>query len=252
MIGIVGGAGPFAGVDLARKICEETLASRDQDHVPFALLSTPERISDRTAFLLGEQVENPGEAIAEVVLALERLGCAVVGLPCHTAHARPIFDVMSAKLARRGSRARVVNMVDETAQVLAERFAPRTKIGVLSTVGSQRAAIYPAVLGAAGFEVVTLPEPRLDELVHRAIYGPTHGIKVTGAPVSARVRRDVLQAVAELREAGAEAVVLGCTELPLAVPETELDGVPIVDPTRILARALLRADAPDRLRPNPI
>jgi aspartate racemase len=248
MIGIVGGAGPFAGVDLARKICEETLVGRDQDHVPFALLSTPERISDRTAFLLGEQVENPGEAIAEVVLALERLGCTVVGLPCHTAHARPIFDAMNAALARRGSRATIVNMVDETAKVLRERFAPRTKIGVLSTVGTQRAAIYPTALGAAGFEVVTLPEPRLDELVHRAIYGPTHGIKVTGAPVSARVRRDVLQATTELREAGAEAVVLGCTELPLAVPEADLDGLPIVDPTRILARALIRTVAPDRLR----
>jgi aspartate racemase len=48
--------------------------------------------------------------------------------------------------------------------------------------------------------------------------------------------------------AGAEAVVLGCTELPLAVPEAELDGLPIVDPTRILARALIRAVTPARLR----
>jgi aspartate racemase len=119
---------------------------------------------------------------------------------------------------------------------------------VLSTVGTQRAAIYPVALGAAVFEVVTLPETRLNELVHRAIYDPTAGIKVTGAPVSARVRRDVLQAIAELGEAGAAAVVLGCTELPLAVPEADLDGLPIVDPTRLLARALIRAVAPERLR----
>jgi len=248
MIGIVGGAGPFAGVDLARKICEETLASRDQDHLSYALLSTPGTIADRTAFLLGEQVDNPGEAIAEVVLALERLGCTVVGLPCHTAHAPAILDAMKAVLARSASAARFVDMVEETARVLRERFAPHTKIGVLSTVGTQRAAIYPNALGAVGLEVVTLPEPRLDELVHRAIYDPTDGIKVTGAPVSARVRTSLLQAIAELRAAGAEAIVLGCTELPLAVPEAEIDDLPIVDPTRILARALIRAVAPDRLR----
>jgi aspartate racemase len=251
MIGIVGGAGPFAGVDLSRKICEETLAHRDQDHVPFALLSTPGTIADRTAFLLGEQVDNPGEAIADVVLALERLGCTVVGLPCHTAHAPPIFDAMSAALARQGAKVRFVNMLEETARYLGERFTTGTRIGVLSTIGTQRAAIYPAVLGAAGFEVDTLPEPRLNELVHRAIYDTADGIKVTGAPVSARVRRDVIQAITELREAGAEAVVLGCTELPLAVPEADLDGLPIVDPTRILARALIRAVAPARLRPAP-
>jgi aspartate racemase len=250
MIGIVGGAGPFAGVDLARKVCEETLVGRDQDHVPFALLSTPERIADRTAFLLGEQVENPGEAIAEVVLTLERLGCTVVGLPCHTAHAPPIFDRMKAVLAGHGSTVPVLHMPQETARTLRGRFAAATRIGILSTVGTQRAAIYPAVFGAAGFEVVTLPEARLNELVHRAIYDPEDGIKVTGAPVSDRVRRDLLEAIAELRSAGAEAVVLGCTELPLAVPEADVDDLPIVDPTRILARALIRAVAPDRLRPS--
>jgi len=249
MIGIVGGAGPFAGVDLARKVCEETFARRDQEHLPFALLSTPEQIGDRTAFLLGESVVNPGEAIAGVVLALEQLGCTVVGLPCHTAHAPAILDVMHAALARHGAKVCFVNMVDETAHHLGGRFAPRTKIGVLSTVGTQRAAMYPAALGAAGFDVVTLPEPRLDELVHRAIYDPTDGIKVTGAPVGARVRRDMVQAIGELRLAGARAVVLGCTELPLAVPEAELDGLPIVDPTRLLARALICAVAPERLRP---
>jgi aspartate racemase len=248
MIGIVGGAGPFAGVDLARKICEETLVGRDQEHVPFALLSTPERIADRTAFLLGEQVENPGEAIAEVVIALERLGCTVIGLPCHTAHAPPIFDRMKAVLAGRGSTVPVLHMPEEAARSLRERFASLKKIGVLSTVGTQRAAIYPAVLGAAGFEVVTLPEPRLADLVHRVIYEPTDGIKVTGAPVSDWVRRGLLRAIAELRSAGAQAVVLGCTELPLALPEAELDGLPIVDPTRILARALIRAVAAERLR----
>jgi len=249
MIGIVGGAGPFAGVDLARKVCEETLASRDQEHLPFALLSTPEQIGDRTAFLVGESAVNPGEAIAAVVLALERCGCAVVGLPCHTAHAPAILDVMHAALARQGSKVRFVNMAEETVRHLGGRFAPRTKIGVLSTVGTQRAAMYPATLGAAGFEVVTLPEPRLDELVHRAIYDPTDGIKVTGAAVSARVRTRLLQAIAELRAAGAAAIVLGCTELPLAVPDVEIDGLPIVDPTRLLARALIRTVAPERLRP---
>lgn len=250
MIGIVGGAGPFAGVDLARKICEETLASRDQEHLSCALLSTPGTIADRTAFLLGEQVNNPGEAIADVVLMLERLGCTVAGLPCHTAHAPPIFDRMKAVLTRHGSALPVLHMPEETARALRGRFAAATRIGILSTVGTQRAAIHPTVLGAAGFEVVTLPEQRLADLVHRAIYDPTDGIKVTGAPVSDRVRRDLVQAIDELRAAGAEAIVLGCTELPLALPEAEIDGLPIVDPTRILARALIRAVVPAQLRPE--
>ena len=43
-IGIVGGAGPYAGLDLAQKILEETIAEKDQDYLPTLLISTPEKI----------------------------------------------------------------------------------------------------------------------------------------------------------------------------------------------------------------
>jgi len=43
--------------------------------------------------------------------------------------------------------------------------------------------------------------------------------------------------------------VLGCTELPLAVPEPEVDGIPIIDPSLALARALIRETYPEQLKP---
>ena len=52
-----------------------------------------------------------------------------------------------------------------------------------------------------------------------------------------------------LQAAGAEAVVLGCTELPVAFPEGEYDGLPLIDPTWVLARALIREVAPGQLQP---
>ncbi len=56
-IGIVGGAGPYAGLDCAQKILQETIAEKDQDYLPTILVSTPETIGDRTKFLLGESRE---------------------------------------------------------------------------------------------------------------------------------------------------------------------------------------------------
>ena len=53
-IGIVGGAGPYAGLDLAQKILQQTRAKNDQDYLPTLLISTPDQIEDRTSFLLGE------------------------------------------------------------------------------------------------------------------------------------------------------------------------------------------------------
>ena len=45
-IGIVGGAGPYAGLDLAQKILQQTRVENDQDHLPTLLISTPDKIED--------------------------------------------------------------------------------------------------------------------------------------------------------------------------------------------------------------
>ena len=52
-----------------------------------------------------------------------------------------------------------------------------------------------------------------------------------------------------LQQQGAEAVVLGCTEIPLAITERRIDDAVIIDPTLVLARALIRKANPAKLKP---
>jgi aspartate racemase len=248
VIGIVGGVGPYAALDLARKVFDETVAGRDQDHLPVALLSYPSLIPDRTAFLLGETDVNPAVGILEVIAQLERLGCRVIGVPCHTAHAPAIWDVITAGLAERGSGVKLLHMVEEVATFVGRAWPGVRRVGVLSTIGAQRSGVYPAVLGRHGLEAVTLDESEHDELVHASVYDPDFGIKAHANPVTGRARASVLEAVARARAGGAEVVVLACTELPLAVPETFVGGTPVVDATRVLARAMIRSVAPELLR----
>ena len=59
IIGVIGGMGPYAGLDLVRKIFDQTQAALDQEYLPVALLSYAHRIEDRSAFLFGEAPENP-------------------------------------------------------------------------------------------------------------------------------------------------------------------------------------------------
>nr|MBP6788162.1 aspartate/glutamate racemase family protein [Promineifilum sp.] len=77
-----------------------------------------------------------------------------------------------------------------------------------------------------------------------------HGIKSAGQ-VTARARADLARGIAALRAQGAEAVVLGCTEMPLAFAAGEFEGLPLIDATWVLARALIRAVEPQRLKPQP-
>ncbi|HET6429048.1 MAG TPA: amino acid racemase [Phycisphaerae bacterium] len=248
MIGIVGGVGPYAGLDLARKVFDETAAASDQEHLPLAMLSVPEIISDRTEFLLGEAADNPGVAIAEVIGRLERIGATVVGIPCNTAHAPAIFDVIAARLAEANSKVALVHMIEEVGRYLGEHFPHLRRVGVLSTTGTWRAGVYAQGLAPLGIEVIVPDEPLQTRAVHPAIYDPGFGIKARAHPVTARARSLLDEAVAFCRGLGAEAIILGCTELPLAIPEPRIGGMPVIDPTRILARALIREIAPARLR----
>ena len=80
-----------------------------------------------------------------------------------------------------------------------------------------------------------------------AIFDPEYGIKATGRGTE-RTCEDLRQSIALLREAGAQAIILGCTELPLAFSETNIDGLPLIDPTLILARAVIREVNPHKLK----
>jgi aspartate racemase len=247
MIGIVGGVGPYAGLDLAEKIFDETVASADQEHLPVALLSVPGKISERTEFILGNEPTNPAYVLAEVILKLEQLGATIVGIPCNTAHAPQIFDVITAELEKAGSEVRLLHMIEEVAGFIRKRFPGIDTVGVLSTTGTHAAGVYPHFLEREGLSVLQSDE-KLQSEIHAAIYDPEYGIKACSNPVSEKARDKLLGGILSLQRAGAQAIILGCTEIPLAINDKMVGETLLIDPALVLARALIRSVAPDKLR----
>lgn len=243
-IGIVAGAGPFAGVDLLNKILQQTVAPTDQDHLDIIGWFQPSQIPDRTAFLLGEIDENPANAIAAQIRALASAGAQVVAIPCNTAHAPLIYDEIVARIA--DCDVLFLHMIRETTDFVRQRHPQIERIGVLATSGTQMVRLYPEVFMLQGYETVEPTSAETAQIVMPTIYDPTYGLKATGK--SERARDELLAMIKRLRDRGAQAMILGCTELPLALPEREIDGLPLIDPTRVLARALIRESDPRKLR----
>jgi aspartate racemase len=242
--------GPYAGLDLSKKVFDHTRASSDQEHLDLVMVSWPQSIADRTAFLLGRSEANPAPALSDCVMALESVGCSVAGIACNTAHSPRLFDALKSALAARGSRIRLLNMIEEVATHLGERFPSVRRVGVLATDGTVNANVYGEVLGRRGLEVVYPRASEQRDWVQAAIYDRSYGLKAFSDPVTDRARGDVMRAVRHLvDDGGAEAVVLGCTELPLAVRESRLLDRPVIDASMVLARALIAGTAPDRLKP---
>ena len=247
-IGVVAGAGPFAGLDLLKKIFEQTLAVKDQDHLNVIGNFKAAELFDRTTFLLDSSLPNPGAAIASQILETEKLGASVAGIPCNTAHSPKIINKALDELQAAGSQVVFVNMIQETVDYIKTVLPDCKRIGVLASTGTYRTRIYPDYLEKDGFTVLQPEEDEQRELVHAAIYDPVYGIKAVGTGTE-RSRGDLLKAARLLIARGAQAVVLGCTEIPLAIPDKDIDGLPAIDPTLMLARALIRTADPSKLRP---
>lgn len=245
MIGIVGGMGPYAGIDLMQKICNQTEALRDQDHLPVAMLSLPHTISDRTDFLLGKTAVNPAFAIANAICELHQLGASVLGMPCNTAYAPPIFDEIVKRIPPSVS---LLHMINVAAEYICTTYPSVTRVGILSTTGTLLANIYPDSLSRYGLVGIQVPEALQQEQIHPAIYNKMYGIKAQAAPVTVHAKQKLHQGVAYLIYQGAEVIILGCTEIPLALTEETIGEVPLLDVTKVLARTLVLTSSPEKLQ----
>lgn len=246
-IGVLGGVGPYAGLDLMRKIFDLTEAHSDQEHLSVIQFSLSEHIADRTRFLLGETEANPGEAMGEIMVRLARAGAVVIGVPCNTAHSPRIMDVALARLREEAPDVRFVHMIDAVIAAIREMLPDAKRIGVLSTKGTYATGLYQDALEGAGL-VAVFPDEAGRDRVQEAISNRTYGIKAQSNPVTSEARKALADEAGRLVEQGAEGIILGCTEIPLALTEDSLHGVPLIDATKILARALIQTFAPEKLK----
>lgn len=83
-VGILGGMGPMATVDLFAKIIECTPASVDQDHLKILIYNNPQIPSRVKAILDG--TESPREELIRSAQVLEKAGANLIVMPCNTAH----------------------------------------------------------------------------------------------------------------------------------------------------------------------
>lgn len=234
-IGIIGGMGPLGGIDVNKKIYQNTIAETDKENLDIVHLSLSQDIPDRTSFLLGKSAENPATMLAEKI---SHYPLDVVGVACNTFHSPKIFDVFEAKLNARTSPPKIVHLPNEVGKKVEKKF-PNATINVLCTLATYQTKIYQNVFNKSN---ITLKFP--DENGRQAVQEAIYEIKKTG-----RLREEDKQRIAAAiaRMSDADAILLACTELPWVVEQFDFP-VPVIDPNRILARALIRTVAPEQLK----
>ena len=226
IIGIIGGMGPMATADLFRKIIEMTDASCDNEHLHIIIDNNTD-IPDRTASILSGS-DAPLRYMTEAAERLTSCGADILIMPCNTSHY--FYDRLC-----KSTSAPVINMIRETARLAHEKGCK--KLGLLATDGTVQSGVYDAAFAPFGIELIKPDEEGQKKVMHM-IYGEVKAGK--------KADTDALEPTLDSMEAsGAEAFILGCTELPIAYASYE--GRSFLDPTSILAAAAIKA-AGGRLR----
>ena len=263
-IGIIGGCGPLATVDIEHKILKATQRLFhplvDQDYFNLIVYNRTQFYDRNDAITFGQG--NLFDEYLHCTNALISLGVNIILIACQTAH------VYLPKLQNH-TKIPIIDIVQETSQYTSKISPHISKVGILSTEATQREKLYHESLAPYGIEVVPTP-PHIQNKLMEAIYIIKTGVNLVDKPSvivnehystineekysdlkSHPYRKILLQktipnpiviikeAIDYLADKGCKHVILGCTELPLVLPYInvkELDVI-LIDPNTVVAES---------------
>ncbi len=205
-LGIIGGLGPMATAYFMQTVIDMTEALTDQQHLPMTVISRPDT-PDRTAFILGKSSESPLECMLESGRILEKIGVECIAIPCVTAHY--FHSELTEEL-----KTEVIHAPRETVRRLKE--AGVSSAGIMATEGTISAGIFQRELEAQGITPV-LPDETAQAAITSTIYDFVKASRNADMELFSSAER-------MLRRAGAECLILGCTELSVVKRDNSLRG----------------------------
>src|SRR5271155_1463044 len=134
VVGIIGGMGPEATVDLMRRVIAKTPVSDDQDHIQLIVESNP-KIPSRIAHLIDGTGADPTPELIRIAVNLQRAGAEALAIPCNTAHAYahsirravsiPLLDMVQLTVDQIASTRRIarVGLLASSAVLATELYA---------------------------------------------------------------------------------------------------------------------------------
>lgn len=222
LIGVLGGMGPMATVDFMAKVIALTPASCDQAHVPMIVHQVPQIPDRSTAIMRGDDA--PLAPMLAGLRRLARAGAELAVIPCNTAHH------WHAQLSRL-QELPLLHIAEAVRQELTSRRLHGRQVALLATRGTHLAGVYSGRLGPA-FESLSCGDEAVQKLIDVSIAAVKAG-------KLAQARSVACEAADRLLAAGAEALILGCTELPVALADTAVQSH-CIDSTLALARLCVK------------
>jgi len=220
-VGILGGMGPEATVDLMQRIITLTPATDDIDHIHCLIDNNP-KIPSRIKALIDQDGTNPEPCLIAMARGLEQSGADFLAIACNTAH-------YYFKAIENAVDIPVINMIDEVLLTLLNHNKPQ-QIAVLASTAVQITKLYENKFAAANIEVI-YPDPEQQNQLFNIIKAVKAG--KTGIEV-VQSYQDIAD---HLKTKNIDTAIVACTELSTLNIDSNIT---LIDAADILAKAIIK------------
>jgi aspartate racemase len=222
IVGILGGMGPEATVDLMQRIIRLTPALDDADHIRCIVDNNP-KVPSRIKAIIEGHGEDPGPCMADMARRLQAWGADFLVIACNTAHY--YYDAVQEAVDIP-----VINLIGLVANYVKTAFPEQGRVGILASPAVAMTELYTRRLRRLGIEDVW-PDPahqdRLLDIIKAIKQGDT----------GERVCADYAGVCANLKHKGASLAIIACTELSAIGGQLPIDSV---DAAEVLALEIVQ------------
>ena len=199
MIGILGGMGTQAGLDFCNKLALINRGKTDQNY-PLFILYNKSNIPKRPENI--KKYYNVLKSLIKGCLLLQKNNCKFIVMPCNTAHYW--YDDLQKKI-----NIQILSMPKEVYLHTKKNYKKNSKIGILCTEATLKTQVYNKYFDK-NYKLVSPGKPLQKLNVNKAIkYVKMGKIKLA--------EKAIKPAVNELIKMKCKKIILGCTELPIAI-----------------------------------
>ncbi|GMK47470.1 aspartate racemase [Paenibacillus glycanilyticus] len=197
-LGVIGGMGPKATSVFFDRVIEKTDAEIDQNHIDMVIVNHAS-LPDRTDVLQSNRIKERLflDAVSKDLVLLQNAGVSNIAVPCNTAHY--FYNEM-----QKITSVPIINMVNETIKVVANKYGPGSRVGVLATNGTINNGIYRNECEALELEFYK-PNENIQQRIMEMIYKIKKNQYVDTFELE-----DIIE---ELQKKCCHCVIIACTEL---------------------------------------
>ena len=230
VIGILGGMGPEATLACYSRIISGTPAKTDQEHLRVIIDSNP-KVPDRTAAIIAKG-ESPVPVLVAGCRTLQQAGADFIIIPCVSAHF--FLDEIQQQIALP-----ILSIFDAVTETIISDHPQIKTVGLMGTSGTINGGLFQKRLAADDIKTIVADKIKQSKVME-AIYDIKN---FQPARSRAQIVSDLTAAANDIISKGAQAIIAGCTEIPLALKQEHLS-VPYFDALTILARAAILKAGP--------